>query len=93
MGEIKVPGHVMNRQGVKKDKSKVEAILVIRAPSYVKEVQSFNGMVNYYSKFLPKIAEMMSPLYQLLKKGKEFVCSKECDECDLSPGCRRYFSV
>ena len=36
-------------------------------------------MVNYYAKFMPSLATMLSPIYGLLKKDCSFVWSKDCE--------------
>ena len=34
----------------------------------MKELKSFLGLLNYYSRFLPNLSTLLSPLYQLLRK-------------------------
>jgi len=46
----------------------------------VHEVRDFAGMVNYYGKFIKKLSGLMEPIYQLLKKGQQFVWSDKCEE-------------
>ena len=59
-------------EGIAKDQDKVATMLSIQPPTTVKQVQAFNGLVTYYSKFLPRLADMMHPFYALLKKGVHF---------------------
>lgn len=77
--EIDVLGHVVNKNGIKKDPKKVAGISGIERPKSVKEVQAFCGMVNYYKAFLPSVADTMRPLYHLLKKEVKFDWTQECE--------------
>ena len=49
-------------------------------PQDLTSLRSFLGMVNYYNKFLPDLAGMLHPLYQLLEKGRKWVWSKSCED-------------
>ena len=62
-------GHVISKDGVQPTKAKLDAIIGVPAPKNVKELQSFLGTVNYYSKFLPGRAHVLSPLFCLLRKN------------------------
>lgn len=75
---LKVLGHVISATGVAKDEEKVAKILEIEPPRDVKEVQSFCGLINYYSKFMPRLADLLRPIYALVKKGRKFKWSNEC---------------
>ena len=48
---------------------KVDAIMKLRRPSKVAELQTFLGMVVYFSSFIPYYASIAAPLFQLLRKG------------------------
>ncbi|KRY08876.1 Transposon Tf2-9 polyprotein [Trichinella patagoniensis] len=37
-------------------------------PTNIAKLRSFLGMCNYYTEFVPKLAELCSPLNQLLRK-------------------------
>ena len=77
--EIKFLGHKINKFGLLKDESKTEAILKVPRPRNFTELKSFLGMINYYSKFIPMMADILAPLYSLLK-DKQFQWTKNCDE-------------
>ncbi|KAF2897595.1 hypothetical protein ILUMI_08581 [Ignelater luminosus] len=40
--------------------------------------QSSGGMANYYSRFIPKIADLLEPTYKLLRKGQKFHFNDRC---------------
>ncbi len=46
--EIKYLGYVLTRDGIKPQSKKVQAILVIKLPTGVRQFQHFLGMVQYY---------------------------------------------
>lgn len=51
-------GHDLTPEGIKPSKRKIDAIMLAPAPMNVEQLQSFLGLVNYYSKFLPRCHEM-----------------------------------
>jgi transposase InsO family protein len=67
---IKLLGFIINNQGVSPDPEKVRAIEHMPIPDSVKKLRSFIGMVNFYRKFVPKLAFHAKPLYDLLKKDE-----------------------
>lgn len=60
-------GHVISAQGLHTEDSKVEAVVNAPAPRDVAQLRSFFGMVDYYSKFLPDLVTVLSPLYEFLQ--------------------------
>ena len=75
--EINFLGHVITSNGLKADPDKIKAIVELKAPSNVNEVQCFNGMINYLSKFLPKLSDVMQPIRKLMRKDVEWKWGKE----------------
>ena len=73
-------GHKLSRDGVRVDPDKLKPILNLQAPSSVKKLQSFLGMVNYQRAFIKNYAMITKPLYELLKKGREFNWTRECQK-------------
>lgn len=70
-------GFVISTEGISMEKSKLEAIKNFPRPQTVKQVRSFLGTVNYYARFIPKMAEILVPLYDLLKKQVRFKWSEK----------------
>ena len=56
---------------------KVQAITELRCPGKVSELQTFLGMIVYFSAFIPFYADICSPLFGLLKKGKKWEWNEE----------------
>ena len=62
--QIEFLGHKVNSQGITPTKDKVEVITNFPQPTSLKQLQWFVGMVNYYHRFIPRIAEIMRPLHK-----------------------------
>ena len=64
-------GHTFSVEGMQPLQDKVQAIRNMSPPTTIKEVRRFLGCVNYYRPFLPHLAEVASPLTDLLsvKRG------------------------
>ena len=71
--EVKFFGMILNRQGVVPDPAKIEALLKLPEPKTEALLQSFLGMINYLSRFEPKIADLTHRLRSLLKKSNKFI--------------------
>ncbi|CAM1298625.1 Uncharacterised protein at_DN2364 [Pycnogonum litorale] len=70
-------GHVIDSMGLHPSKDRISAITNAPTPRNMKELQSFLGLLNYYSKFLPNTATTLSPLYKLLQKNVRWKWDKE----------------
>ena len=42
-----------------------------------KQCKSFAGMVNFVSIFCPELQRLLKPIYDLTRKGRQFVWGKE----------------
>jgi len=73
-------GHRISADGISPDPLKVQAIAELTAPNNVKGVRSFLGMVNYLGKFIPRLSETLTPIYNLLRGNEEFVWSADCEK-------------
>ncbi|MDV3201189.1 MAG: RNase H-like domain-containing protein, partial [Sweet potato little leaf phytoplasma] len=72
-------GFMLTSRGIEANPEKCEAITQMRSPSSVKEVQQLTGRIAALSRFLSKSAYKSLPLFQLLKKGKDFKWTGECE--------------
>jgi hypothetical protein len=81
--EVKFLGHVISKDGLAIDPSKIEAVLDWLPPTTVTEIRSFLGLAGYYRKFIQDFSRIATPLTQLTKKGVPFVWSAQCQEAFL----------
>ena len=76
ISEIHYFGHVLLADGLKPDPAKIAAIHGNKPPMNKNELETVLGMITYLSKFAPNLAELTSPLRQLLPKDVEFSWDK-----------------
>ncbi|KII66540.1 Transposon Tf2-6 polyprotein [Thelohanellus kitauei] len=60
------------KKNIRVSRSKTEAIEKIEIPTTVDQVRSFCGLINYYRNHINGLADIISPLYDLLKKDSAF---------------------
>lgn len=72
-------GYIIDKEGLHKDPLKIEAIVKAPSPKSVTEIKSFIGLVGFYSRFFPNIAQVLAPIYTLLKKDQEFIWNEQCE--------------
>ena len=66
--DVKYLGHKISNQGIEPTEEKVRAVTKAPVPRNISELKAFNGLVNYYGKFLPNLATVLSALYSLLHR-------------------------
>ena len=67
--EVKYLGHVVSETEVATDPTKIDAISEWRAPTNVRDMQAFLGMVGYYRQYIADFATVARPLAYLTSKG------------------------
>jgi hypothetical protein len=65
-------GHILSKDGVRPDESKVTAIWNFPGPKTVRDVRVFLGLSGYYRSFIKEYAAISRPLTQLTKKDAKF---------------------
>ena len=78
--EVDFFGKTYTTSGHTSAQSKVSAIVQMPAPVCKKKVQSFIGMVNYLSKFLARLSELVYPIRELSKDKVPFIWGPEHQE-------------
>ena len=68
VGKVKFLGHIIFKNGVEVDPSKVESITQLSKLQNVSYVRRLLGMVNQVDKFIDNLATKTEPLRRLLKK-------------------------
>lgn len=68
--EVTFLGHTVNAHGIRPPAERVSVIRDFPRPVTIKQLRAFLGMVNFYRRFLPAIAQCQQPLNDLLKGPK-----------------------
>ena len=79
--------HKITPNGILPSEDRINAIREFPAPTSIKSIQRFLGMVNYYHRFIPKLAETLAPIHTQLatllrkpKTAKNFSWPDECHD-------------
>ncbi|KAK1677054.1 hypothetical protein QYE76_037902 [Lolium multiflorum] len=80
LDQVEFLGHVISKDGIAVNPSKVAAVLEWEAPKNVKEIIGFLGMVGYYIRFIQGFSKIAGPMTKLLRKNTPFVWSDECEQ-------------
>merc|ERR1712237_138704 len=64
--EVKYFGHLINKEGVRPNPEKVQAIRNLQTPKSLTELRTVCGMFNYMTKFVQNLASLMKPITDLL---------------------------
>ena len=76
--QVEFLGHVVSGAGRRPMPSSAEKLSKFPVPRNVTELQRFLGAVNFYRTYIPRMAQIASPLYELTRKGAAWRWSKEC---------------
>ena len=77
--KIEVLGFVIDKNGLHKALSKVNAMVNTPQPANFKELASYLGLVTFYARYLPDRATKLKPLYNL-QNAKKFEWNAECEK-------------
>ncbi|KAK1684707.1 hypothetical protein QYE76_045555 [Lolium multiflorum] len=77
LDQVEFLGHVISKDGIAVNPSKVAAVLEWEAPKTVKEIRGFLGMAGYYRRFIEGFSKIAGPMTKLLRKNTPFVWSEE----------------
>nr|GFB84491.1 putative reverse transcriptase domain-containing protein [Tanacetum cinerariifolium] len=78
--EVHFLGHVVNRDGIHVDPSKVESVKNWKTPESSTEIRSFLGLAGYYRRFIKNFSKIAKPLTLLTQKNKTYVWGDKQDE-------------
>ena len=73
-------GYHVDAAGLHTIPSKLEAIKEAPKPTNVQELRSFLGILNYYGKFIPNLATILTPLNALLQHKAVWSWSNDCQQ-------------
>jgi len=72
-------GNVVSHDGVRPNPSKVKAVLDMRPPRNVKDVQKLTECMFALSRFISRLGEKGLPFFKLLKASEKFSWTEEAD--------------
>ena len=75
--EVKLLGFIVNKNGIKPNSHKVEAIHAARSPIDKSELRTFLGAIGFMQRFIPDFAQLTAPLTDLLKKNVHYEWTEE----------------
>ena len=78
--EVVYLGYRIDEHGVHPTEEHLEAIRSMPTPTNAKELRSFLGMINYYSRFIANLQPICAPLHSLTKHSVNWTWSKESDK-------------
>ena len=67
-------GHVVSKDGIFVDPTKIEVVTKWERPTTVTDVRSFLGLMGYYRRFMQDFAKIALPLTQLMSFTWSDVC-------------------
>jgi hypothetical protein len=73
-------GHIVDKQGIRPNPKKVEAVQTWPVPKNVHDVRSFLGLVNYFRKFIDHYSEIAVPLTNLTRKASAWNWTGRCQD-------------
>ncbi|KAL8123967.1 hypothetical protein AgCh_011826 [Apium graveolens] len=78
--EVQFLGHIISREGIQVDLTKIEAVLNWERPKTPTEVRSFLGLAGYYRRFVKDFTKIATPLTKFTRKSEKFEWDGKCEE-------------
>jgi hypothetical protein len=79
LSEVGFLGHIVTKDEIAVDPSKVTAVMEWEPPKNVGEIRSFLGLAGYYRRFIENFSKIAKPMTELLKKEKKFEWTEGCE--------------
>ncbi|RDY05099.1 Retrovirus-related Pol polyprotein, partial [Mucuna pruriens] len=76
-------GYMLTERGIEANPDKCRAVINMRSPQNMKEVQQLMGKIVALSRFISRTFDVAAPVLGTLKKGRNFTWSLECEEAFL----------
>ncbi|KAK4394432.1 hypothetical protein Sango_1597500 [Sesamum angolense] len=73
-------GFMVTQRGIEANPLKIQAILDMKAPTNVNEVQKLTGKIDVLSRFISKAAEKNLHFFKVLRKAKRFEWDFSCQQ-------------
>ncbi|KAL2251473.1 UNVERIFIED_CONTAM: Retrovirus-related Pol polyprotein from transposon [Sesamum indicum] len=79
VGGGKFLGYMVSSRGIEANPEKIRAILELKSPGSIKDVQKLTGKITSLNRFISKSADRNLPFFQVLRKPKDFQWTSECE--------------
>jgi hypothetical protein len=76
----KLLGFVISHRGIEANPEKISAMINMKAPTCIKDVQKLTGCIAALNRFISKLGERGLPFFKLLKHQEKFVWTPEVDQ-------------
>jgi hypothetical protein len=73
-------GYLVPARGIEANPEKIQAIMTMRKPTKLKEIQQLTGRVAALSRFIARLGEKALPFYALIKQGEKSEWNEEADK-------------
>jgi len=73
-------GHVVSKEGITVDPTKVEAVEKWPVPKSVTEIRCFLGLAGYYRRFVEGFSRLAAPLTALTRKDRRYEWTDRCEQ-------------
>ena len=73
-------GYIVSRRGIEANPEKIKALLDMKSPRRVKEVQSLTGRIAALARFVAKATDKCQPFFKAIKKTDGFEWTDECEK-------------
>ncbi|XP_074327728.1 uncharacterized protein LOC141665641 [Apium graveolens] len=81
---VKFLGFMVNDRGIEANPAKIKALLDMKSPTSVKQVQSLIGRIAALNRFVSKSSDRCKEFFQVIKgRGKDFLWTPDCEEAFL----------
>ena len=70
--QLRYLGHVIDSEGIRPDKSKIEAITLLEPPENITDLRRVLGMVHYLGRYVAHLSELTRPHNELLRRDTEW---------------------
>ena len=72
---------MVNHRGIEANPAKIQALVEMKSPTSVKQVQSLTGRIAALNRFVSKSLDRCNEFFAAIKKiRKDFVWTPECEE-------------
>ena len=70
--EVGFLGVVIGLEGIKMEEENIKEVLDWPTPKYIKDIQKFLGLANYYHQFIKNFVSIAKPLHNMVKKDQKW---------------------